>query len=74
MTSATGTCRAARDLLQNLATDDTSAVAEFSWPLWESTTSGKIRRVDLRGREEQAAEGETAVDEYRDEQFPELRR
>jgi len=38
------------------------------------TISGKIRRVDLRGREEQAAAGRTAVSEYRDDQFPELRR
>ncbi|MFC4946669.1 AMP-binding enzyme, partial [Pseudonocardia sp. GCM10023141] len=37
------------------------------------TISGKIRRVDLRGREEQAANGETTVTEYRDDQFPELR-
>jgi acetyl-CoA synthetase len=38
------------------------------------TISGKIRRVDLRGREEQAAAGRTSVSEYRDDQFPELRR
>jgi acetyl-CoA synthetase len=38
------------------------------------TISGKIRRVDLRAREEQAAAGRTAVSEYRDDQFPELRR
>src|SRR4051812_12025108 len=38
------------------------------------TISGKIRRVDLRGREERAAAGRTAVSEYRDDQFPELRR
>ena len=38
------------------------------------TISGKIRRVDLRGREEQAAAGKTSVSEYRDDQFPELRR
>jgi acetyl-CoA synthetase len=37
------------------------------------TISGKIRRVDLRGREEQAAAGEGRVQEWRDEQFPELR-
>jgi acetyl-CoA synthetase len=37
------------------------------------TISGKIRRVDLRGREEQAAKGEASVTEYRDDQFPELR-
>jgi len=37
------------------------------------TISGKIRRVDLRGREEKAAMGETAVAEWRDDQFPELR-
>ncbi|OXM67150.1 MULTISPECIES: AMP-binding protein [Amycolatopsis] len=38
------------------------------------TISGKIRRVDLRGREEQAAKGGTPVAEYRDDQFPDLRR
>jgi acetyl-CoA synthetase len=37
------------------------------------TISGKIRRVDLRTREEQAAAGAATVDEYRDDQFPELR-
>jgi acetyl-CoA synthetase len=37
------------------------------------TISGKIRRVDLRGREEQAAIGQGRVQEWRDEQFPELR-
>ena len=37
------------------------------------TISGKIRRVDLRGREEQASTGEIAVTEWRDDQFPELR-
>jgi acetyl-CoA synthetase len=37
------------------------------------TISGKIRRVDLRGREEQAAAGTTEVSEWRDDQFPELR-
>ncbi len=37
------------------------------------TISGKIRRVDLRGREEQAAKGETELTEWRDDQFPELR-
>ena len=37
------------------------------------TISGKIRRVDLRGREEQAALGRGTVTEWRDEQFPELR-
>ena len=36
------------------------------------TISGKIRRVDLRRREERAAVGE-AVTEYRDEHFPELK-
>ncbi|KOV79702.1 AMP-binding protein [Nocardia sp. NRRL S-836] len=35
------------------------------------TVSGKIRRVDLRGREEQGA---GHAGEWRDEQFPELRR
>jgi acetyl-CoA synthetase len=38
------------------------------------TISGKIRRVELRSREEHAANGEIAVTEYRDDQYPELRR
>jgi acetyl-CoA synthetase len=37
------------------------------------TISGKIRRVDLRGREEHAAAGRTEISEWRDDQFPELR-
>jgi acetyl-CoA synthetase len=37
------------------------------------TISGKIRRVDLRSREEQAAAGQAEVTEWRDDQFPELR-
>lgn len=37
------------------------------------TISGKIRRVDLRTREEQAAAGTAEVTEWRDDQFPELR-
>ncbi|MET9343752.1 AMP-binding protein [Nonomuraea sp. NPDC003804] len=37
------------------------------------TVSGKIRRVELRGREEQAAQGQSALPEWRDDQFPELR-
>ena len=37
------------------------------------TISGKIRRVDLRGREEQAAAGQIQVTEWRDDQFPKLR-
>ncbi|TKV57110.1 AMP-dependent synthetase [Nakamurella flava] len=37
------------------------------------TISGKIRRVDLRGREVAAAQGATRVTEWRDDQFPELR-
>ncbi|WP_182047245.1 AMP-binding protein [Curtobacterium sp. ME26] len=38
------------------------------------TISGKIRRVELREREEQAATAGTRVEgEWRDEQFPELR-
>ena len=37
------------------------------------TISGKIRRVDLRGREEQAAAGAETVTEFRDDQFPELK-
>ncbi|WP_113697367.1 AMP-binding protein [Amycolatopsis albispora] len=37
------------------------------------TISGKIRRVDLRGREERAAAGQAEVTEYRDDQFPQLK-
>jgi acetyl-CoA synthetase len=37
------------------------------------TISGKIRRVDLRGREERAAAGEQALTEWREDEFPELR-
>jgi len=37
------------------------------------TISGKIRRVDLRGREERAVLGEVEVTEWRDDQFPELK-
>lgn len=37
------------------------------------TISGKIRRVDLRGREVAAAQGSATVTEWRDDQFPELR-
>ncbi|MEV7006689.1 AMP-binding protein [Streptosporangium sp. NPDC051022] len=37
------------------------------------TVSGKIRRVELRGREEQAAAEGAALSEWRDDQFPELR-
>ena len=37
------------------------------------TISGKIRRVDLRTREERAAMGDGQVAEWRDDQFPELR-
>jgi acetyl-CoA synthetase len=37
------------------------------------TISGKIRRVDLRGREADAAAGTTKTDEWRDDEFPELR-
>jgi len=39
------------------------------------TSSGKIRRVELRMREDAAAAGnETLPDEWRDDQFPELKR
>lgn len=39
------------------------------------TISGKIRRVELRGREaERAVSGETAPTEWRDDMFPELKR
>ncbi|MFF5209599.1 AMP-binding protein [Streptosporangium sp. NPDC000396] len=37
------------------------------------TVSGKIRRVELRGREEKAASAGSALPEWRDDQFPELR-
>jgi acetyl-CoA synthetase len=37
------------------------------------TISGKIRRVDLRRREESVATGHRTVGEFRDEDFPELR-
>jgi acetyl-CoA synthetase len=37
------------------------------------TISGKIRRVDLRGREERARFGGEELTEWREEQFPELR-
>jgi acetyl-CoA synthetase len=38
------------------------------------TISGKIRRVELRGREAELAEqGAAIAGEWRDEQFPELR-
>lgn len=37
------------------------------------TISGKIRRVELRGREADAARDGTVLAEWRDEQFPELR-
>jgi acetyl-CoA synthetase len=35
--------------------------------------SGKIRRVELREREQEAADGKVQVDEWRDDQFPELK-
>jgi acetyl-CoA synthetase len=38
------------------------------------TISGKIRRVELREREEQAAEGLIEIIEWRDDQFEELRK
>ncbi|QGK69827.1 AMP-binding protein [Allosaccharopolyspora coralli] len=37
------------------------------------TISGKIRRVELRGREQQARDDGGSPDEYRDDDFPELR-
>ncbi|MEA9987217.1 MULTISPECIES: AMP-binding protein [Subtercola] len=37
------------------------------------TISGKIRRVELREREEQVAEGLVAPTEWRDDEFPELK-
>src|SRR3954451_12394450 len=38
------------------------------------TISGKIRRVELRGREHELAEGHGETGEWREEQFPELGR
>jgi hypothetical protein len=39
----------------------------------ESGISGKIRRVELRAREDQlAADGQVPTEEWRDDQFPEL--
>jgi acetyl-CoA synthetase len=37
------------------------------------TISGKIRRVDLRAREEHVAAGTEEIIEYREDQFPELK-
>jgi acetyl-CoA synthetase len=37
------------------------------------TISGKIRRVELRAREVERADGEATTQEWRDDQFPELR-
>jgi acetyl-CoA synthetase len=37
------------------------------------TISGKIRRVELRDREERVAEGVVVAVEWRDDQFPELK-
>ena len=37
------------------------------------TISGKIRRVELRAREVELARGEGETEEWRDDQFPELR-
>lgn len=37
------------------------------------TISGKIRRVELRGRERELADGPVAPGEWRDEDFPELK-
>jgi acetyl-CoA synthetase len=37
------------------------------------TISGKIRRVELRAREDQLVQQGGAVDEWRDDQFPELK-
>ncbi|MFC0105825.1 AMP-binding protein [Kibdelosporangium aridum] len=36
------------------------------------TLSGKIRRVELRGREDRIAQGNTTCEEWRDDQFAEL--
>jgi acyl-coenzyme A synthetase/AMP-(fatty) acid ligase len=47
-------------------------IARLEFAELPKTISGKIRRVDLRRREERAAVGE-AVTEYRDEHFPELK-
>ena len=37
------------------------------------TISGKIRRVELRAREEQGASGVISIDDFREEHFPELK-
>ncbi|MEU6715227.1 hypothetical protein ABZ897_27500 [Nonomuraea sp. NPDC046802] len=37
------------------------------------TIAGKIRRVELRSREIELAEGTGCADEWRDDQFPELK-
>jgi acetyl-CoA synthetase len=37
------------------------------------TISGKIRRIDLRAREEHVAAGTEEIIEYREDQFPELK-
>jgi acetyl-CoA synthetase len=60
-----------RHARENLAPYQRVRRVEFSE--LPKTISGKIRRVDLRGREERAAKGETEVTEWRDDQFPELR-
>jgi acetyl-CoA synthetase len=60
-----------RHARENLAPYQRVRRVEFSE--LPKTISGKIRRVDLRGREERAAKGEVELSEWRDEQFPELR-
>ncbi|MEU7479699.1 AMP-binding protein [Lentzea sp. NPDC042327] len=57
-----------RHARENLAPYQRIRRLEFA--VLPKTVSGKIRRVDLRGREEQGVE---QAAEWRDEQFPELR-
>ncbi|ANZ39436.1 AMP-dependent synthetase [Lentzea guizhouensis] len=58
-----------RHARENLAPYQRIRRLEFA--VLPKTVSGKIRRVDLRGREEQ---GVDQAGEWRDEQFPELRK
>jgi acetyl-CoA synthetase len=60
-----------RHARENLAPYQRIRRIEF-YPL-PKTISGKIRRVDLRRREEEAAARQGEVTEWRDDQFPELR-
>jgi acetyl-CoA synthetase len=66
--TAAAILRYARD---NLAPYQRIRRIEF-YPL-PKTISGKIRRVDLRRREEEAAARQVEVTEWRDDQFPQIR-